>query len=194
VRLDNIKIAGRFIMELSLEQASNLAELIGVALVIVSIFYLTVQVRQNTKATRIQTVHDLSAMYIEAQSSLAQNAELMALYQRGQFDYESLDPLEKGRFGVESAALMRVFSDLHFQYINGTLDHDEWLGFKAVVDDLFTYSGFQTVWGLRKYHYSTAFQQYIKSILESGDKLSVNLYPDPKAEAPGEGVALGQSV
>ena len=166
-------------MELSLEQASNLAELIGVALVIVSIVYLTIQVRQNTKAMRIQTVHELSALFIEAQSGLAINGELMSLYQRGQLEYESLDALEQGRFGTESAALMRIFSNLHYQYLQGALDEEEWLGFKATVDDLFTYSGFQTVWRLRKHHYSAAFQQYIDSTLEAGPSRITNLYADP---------------
>ena len=118
----------------------------------------------------------------------------MALYQRGQFDYESLDPLEKGRFGIETAALMRLFSDLHFQYIHGTLDHEEWLGFKAIVDDVFSFSGFQSVWGLRKHHYSKAFREYIENTLETGPSRAVNLYADPKAEAPVEGVALDESV
>jgi hypothetical protein len=171
-------------MELSLEQASNLAELIGVVLVIVSIFYLTVQVRQNNKAMRIQTVHDLSKMYIEAQSALAQNRELMTLYHRGQLHYDALDPLEKGRFGIESAALIRMFSDLYYQYLQGTLHQEEWLGFSAIIHDTFMYSGFQAVWRIRKHHYSTAFQQYVNSILETGDKLAVNLYPDLGAVTP----------
>ncbi len=86
-------------MGLSLEQASNLAELVGVALVVVSIFYLTVQVRQNTKAMRIQPVHELSAMYIEVQSSIAQNGELMALIQRGQLIPRSHRGFADGRSG-----------------------------------------------------------------------------------------------
>lgn len=176
-------------MELSLEQASNLAELVGVVLVIVSIFYLTIQVRQNTKAMRIQTVHDLSKMYMEVQSSLAQNGELMALFQRGQFNYEALSPLEQGRFGVESAAMMRLFNDLHYQYIQGSLDEEEWLGFKAIIDDLFTYSGFQNVWRLRNHHYSAAFQRYIDNALQNSPSRTAGIYPDPGDAAFVEEVA-----
>ena len=171
-------------MELSFEQAANLAELLGVILLIISIFYLTIQVRQANKAMRIQTVHDLSAMYIQAQSSLAQNEGLMAIYQRALSNYDGLDPLEQGRFSIEVGALMRCFNDLHYQHLQGTLDDDEWSGFKAVFDDLLSYSGFQRVWELRKHHHSEAFQQYVESILRTTPSRDAGLYVNVDANRP----------
>ncbi|RLA47942.1 MAG: hypothetical protein DRR06_01025 [Gammaproteobacteria bacterium] len=158
-----------------------MAELVGVTLVIVSIFYLTVQVRQNTRATRIQTVHELSAQYIKAQSSLAQNGELTALFLRGQFDYKALDSIEQGRFGMLVASLIRLFSELHFQHMQGELDHAEWIGFKGVVDDVFSYPGFQAVWKLRQHQYSETFQQYINDRLQATAFRKADIYPDPRA-------------
>jgi hypothetical protein len=170
-------------MDLSLEQASNLAELVGVTLVIVSIFYLTVQVRQNTKAMRIQTVHDLSAMYIEVQSSIAQNKEMMALMQRGQFDHEVLDQQEKARFGLQVAALLRMFGDLHYQHLQGTLDQSQWLGFKCLVEDAFSYPGFQAVWNIRRHHHSEEFQLFVDNAIANPAARKASLYPDPKAKS-----------
>ena len=117
----------------------------------------------------------------------------MSLYQRRQLDYQALDPLEQGRFGAESASLMRIFSNLHYQYLQGTLDVDEWLGFKATVDDLFTYSGFQAVWKLRKHHYSKDFQEYIDSTLATGASRKAKLYPDPEEDLLKEAVPPSKS-
>ena len=181
-------------MGLSLEQASNLAELVGVALVIVSIIYLTIQVRQNTKAMRIQTVHDLSAMYIEAQSSIAQNGELMALVQRGQFNYGALDAEEQGRFGIQVAALLRMFSDLHYQHLQGTLDYDEWLGFKCLVEDTLAYPGFQAVWEIRRHHHSSEFRKFVDNTIANPATRKASLYPEPKTDSLTEELASNNSA
>lgn len=181
-------------MELSLEQASNLAELVGVTLVIVSIFYLTIQVRQNTKAMRIQTVHDLSLMYIEAQSSIAQNGELTALMARGQFDYEALDTGEQARFGIQSAALLRMFSDLHYQHLQGTLDHNQWLGFKCQVEDSLSYPGSQSVWHMRRHHHTDEFQTFVDKAIANPPTREASLYPAPKGQSLMEEVASDESV
>ncbi len=181
-------------MELSLEQASNLAELVGVILVIVSIFYLTVQVRQNTKAMRIQTVHDLSLMYIEAQSSMAQNGELTALMARGQFDYEALDAGEQARFGIQGGALLRMFADLHYQHSQGTLDHNQWLGFKCLLEDSISYPGFHAVWHTRRHHHSGEFQTFVDNAIANPPTRKASLYPDPKEESLMEEVTSDESV
>jgi len=181
-------------MELSLEQASNLAELIGVALVIISIFYLTVQVRQNTKAMRIQTVHDLSVMYIEVQSSISQNKEMMALMQRGQFEYETLNPQEQARFGLQVAALLRMFGDLHYQHLQGTLDQSQWLGFKCLVEDSFSYAGFQAVWNIRRHHHSEEFQTFVTKAIANPATRKASLYPEPKEESLSEEATSDESL
>ena len=180
-------------MELSLEQASNLAELVGVMLVLVSIIYLTIQVRQNTKAMRIQTVHDLSKMYIEAQSSVAQNSELVALVQRGQINYEALDAKEQVRFGIQVAALLRMYSDLHYQYLQGTLDYDEWLGFKCLVEDTLSYPGFQAVWDIRRHHHSSKFIKFVDNAIANPATRKARLYREPKTESLTEDLAPNEN-
>ena len=62
---------------LTLEQTYYIGELIAAVMVIISIFYLAMQVKQNGRSLRIQTVHDLSSQFKEAQSAIAHDKELM---------------------------------------------------------------------------------------------------------------------
>ncbi len=41
---------------ITLEQSPYLAEIVGVFAIVVSLIYLTLQVRQNTRTTRLETV------------------------------------------------------------------------------------------------------------------------------------------
>ena len=45
---------------LTLEQAYYMGELLAAVIVIISIFYLAAQVKHSTRATQLQTTHDMT--------------------------------------------------------------------------------------------------------------------------------------
>jgi len=85
---------------LTLEQVYYLAEIIGVVAVVASIIYLAIQVKQNGRSLRIQTVHDLSSQYSDVQASLAYDQEMVDIYHRGIYNFDQLDNQEQLRFNL----------------------------------------------------------------------------------------------
>ena len=67
-----------------------LAEIVGVFAIVVSLVYLTLQVRQNTRSTRLETVQANSNEYHSWLDTVASNRELADIYLRGLFDFENL--------------------------------------------------------------------------------------------------------
>ena len=68
---------------MTLDQFANIAKIIGVVIVVVTLIYLSVQLRQNTQAlhsTGAQATHDALGTYYLA---LARNGELLALFRAG---------------------------------------------------------------------------------------------------------------
>ena len=163
---------------LTLEQASYLAEIIGVVAVVASIIYLAIQVKQNGRSLRVQTVHDLSSQFKEAQSSIAHDKELADIYHRGVFNFDQLDSLEQLRFNLHVASLVRMLDELLFQYKEGALEESQWNGFKTLLEDVFRYPGYQSVWAIRRQQYSKVFQQYLDNVIQNSQPRDVPLYPE----------------
>ena len=163
---------------LALEQISNIANIIGVVLIVISLVYVAIQIKQNTSSVRLQTVHDLYSQFVEAQASLAHDKELCEIYHRGVFKFDELTPLEQMRFTFKIASFFRVFDELHFQYAEGWLDNDVWVGLNAVVTDLIYYPGFKATWILREHQYSRKFQDYINRILKAEHSRNTFVFPE----------------
>ena len=164
---------------LALEQIANIADIIGALLIVVSLVYVAVQIKQNTSSMRIQTVHDLYSQYVEAQASLAHDKELCEIYHRGIFKYDELTPFEQLRFTLKLASLLRIFDELHFRHAEGWLDDSAWTGLNAVIIDIIHYPGFRATWKLRNHQYTGEFQTYINNILTEGLSGNSSVYPEP---------------
>ena len=100
---------------LTLEQASYLDEIIGVIAVVISLVYLGLQVKQNTRSIRIQIVHDLSSQFREHQAAIAHDKDLADIFLRAVYSYEKLNTQEQLRFNLLGAAVLRVLNELEFQ-------------------------------------------------------------------------------
>ena len=163
---------------ITLEQASYLAEIIGVVVVVISIIYLAIQVKQNTRSMRIQTVHDISSSFKAAQASIAHDKDLADVYHRGVFNYDQLEPLEQLRFNLLVTSIVRVLDELLFQHAEGAVDESMWRGYKTLLEDVFRYPGYQAIWNIRKQQYSKKFQQHIDHFIENTSLRDVPLYPE----------------
>ena len=90
---------------LTLEHLYYIGELAGVIVVIVSVIYLALQVRQNTQTIRTTNMHAMSGNINSAVDMITNSAEVADIYRRGSMDYDSLDDIEMVRFHFQ-----RIFS------------------------------------------------------------------------------------
>src|SRR5258707_8513953 len=83
---------------MSLNDLANLGQIIGALAVVISLFYVASQIRQNTNAVRsatVQTVHEHFAKWYHL---VAADDELSQIVAKGLRDYESLSEKERVRF------------------------------------------------------------------------------------------------
>ncbi len=62
---------------MSIEQLANIAEVFGMLVVAITLIFLTVQMRQNTRAVRSNTIHGISESF-RAQAALVGGSERVA--------------------------------------------------------------------------------------------------------------------
>ncbi len=120
---------------MTLEQTANLAEIFGVFAIVVSLIYLTLQVRQNTRTTRLETVQAINTEFNSWLDMVASNRELAEIYHRGMFDLQSLDATQQIQFTLTISRFLRTAHELYFQWREGAIDTAFWHSWTATFAD-----------------------------------------------------------
>ena len=150
---------------MTLDQLANFAEIIGVIIVVITLVYLSVQLRQNTQAlhsTGAQATHDaLGAYYL----ALAKEKDLLAVFRAGTQDLSSLSDDEVAQVYALWTYTLYNTQNWLYQQQTAALDKgltDSWL---ASVSDNFHSGGFQTYWESRRHYFSKSLQDYVDGVI-----------------------------
>ena len=152
---------------LTLEQVSYLAEIIGVIVVVISIIYLAIQVRQNTKATQISATQEFVGAYNSFARELAQTEEMADIWIRGNVDFQSLTNSESIRFSALIGQWFRLIASAYTQWQKGAFDNEFWSGIETSLVDTMSATGAKQVWDYRKQWYGNDFQELVNAIVKS---------------------------
>ena len=114
---------------MTLEQGANLAEIFGVIVVVVTLIYLSVQVRQGTELLRSESRQALVTNDLASLSANFNNADVFAKYVSG----EELSAEDQLRLSFMFTLDLRNREFEYFQYANGLLDEQAWLAYRHVV-------------------------------------------------------------
>ena len=140
------------------------AEAVGAIAVVASLLYLAVQVRQNTRQSRLGAQQAMVAELGMALQAQAQDREFATLLAKGLQSLESLDPVERVRFLSHVGHLLRLYEAVYFYHAEGTLDDRIWKGFEAAIADVMSYPGMQAAVALRRHHFSDDFGEYLAAV------------------------------
>lgn len=108
------------------EAVSALAEVFGVIGLIVTVLYLSIQVRANTDSIRRSTTHDALESIAEFNEFVASDPELTDLFWRGTGTPDELSEAEWQRFVSLASTLIRRFELLYLDHRDGALPDDVW--------------------------------------------------------------------
>jgi len=134
--------------KVNLDTLSVLAEVIASAAVVISLVYLAVQIRQNTRATRSGASSYIDEALARILSATRGDAEFTDIWLRGCRDLELLDEVERVRFTshlLEMLNLAEYVHQLEKQQLSGThIDYIPWVallngenpGIRTFVDSL----------------------------------------------------------
>lgn len=148
---------------MTIEDLGNIGELIAAIATLITLAYLAVQIRQNTKSVLGATAQSHVHLELDTGTLVIQNA---SIYLRGCKDLSDLNEEEKIVFERIVVAEMSLLASAFIQYQNGLLDtFDPFLN-----DWKLTYlphPGFQSVWATQKGTYAADFSQYLDEASKS---------------------------
>ncbi|MFV1987206.1 MAG: hypothetical protein ACC682_07980 [Gemmatimonadota bacterium] len=106
------------------QAAGAIGEILGAAGVIVTLGYLSLQIRASTRATRIETADRVLARVNASQARLIESAELTAIVRRGAHDMESLESDERVRVKLLFFEMLKNSEQATLVARQGALDRE----------------------------------------------------------------------
>ena len=103
-----------------------MAEVLGAIGVVVTLLYLSRQVRENTRSIGRSNTHDALRSIADFNQFIATDPELVDLFWRGTADPDTLSHEEWQRFVSLASTLIRKFELLYLDHASGSLADDIW--------------------------------------------------------------------
>ncbi len=155
---------------MTLEQLANIAEIFGMAVVAITLIFLTVQIRQNTRAVRLRTFHTISEAF-RTQYALIGGSELVAaVYRTGLTRPQELKDVARMQFYALMHNQVRGYENAFYQQAEGALDARYWAGMQGQMLNTCSAPGFIQYWNDRRGWYSESFQRHVDDVLIPGAK------------------------
>lgn len=147
---------------------ATIAELVGAIGVIASLVYLAVQIRDNTRSSRIQQRQESTRQFVDFMDILLLNPELAALHDKGRDHPEKLDSAELVRFRRLILRGFWYFSAQFHQFTLGALGEDEWAESAKIIRSYLTHVGVRDWWlnGDGRSYVSPSFAKYVDGELK----------------------------
>lgn len=148
---------------------------------LVTLIYLAVQVRQNTRSTRTQSWQAAVASVSDWSREVRMNPEIIQILQAGNSDFDALPDIEKVQFSLIMNSFLRNCEKIHYQFLNGTIDESVWLGWAERTVVSLHPPGARAWWQTSFTAYSPQFQKFIRHAKPTGSMPLSFFEPPPPA-------------
>ena len=139
-----------------------IAELIGSIAVIVTLIYLSVQLRHNTKSTRLVSSQALTTTFSDFLGQLSSDSETANIYLRGLKDDSELTKEERFRFDTLILQMLRQ-ADVHYHsFLEGAIPKGLWEVTEAGYMQVFSQPGARASWKRQSQFFSAAFREHVE--------------------------------
>ena len=167
------------------EKVKDVAELIGIAAIVISLIFVGLEIRQSAAATRGATQQALADSAKEASGALVGDettADLTLRFLTAR-DWSRFSDVERFRMVILFTSMVRVYESAYYQWSEGNLAPEIWAGWEASIRGVAPMPGVALYWAERRQYFDDRFQDYFEEQMK-GSVDSPSLGTDKIA--PGE--------
>lgn len=150
------------------EAIRTISEVVGALAVVLSLVYVGVQIRQNTRQVRVAT-HDGTTRDFRQFTRQMLASGLTQVFSQGLEDYASLSEEQKLEFAFMMYDVFKAFENVHYHYLHGTLGEDAWGGWRRFIASYASAPGAQHYWSVRRDIFTSDFQNFIEELEPAED-------------------------
>jgi hypothetical protein len=156
---------------MTLDKASKIAEITGAVAVIVGLFFVGLEVRDNTKAQRFNNTQSLVRDYNDSLRSFVES-DMSCVLMKGYEDFDSLGPLERIEFSSQTLQFLRVFEQMYYAHLDQDLDAEVFGGFTGQLRETLRVQGLREYFEMRKHWFGSRFGGYVDGLIAESDPIS----------------------
>ena len=148
---------------MNIEIIANYAEIVGGIAVLISLLYVALEIRRNTRSSLSQTNMMAHESMANVSLEIAKNEQLSSLFRRGLLDFDKLDTEEKFQFLALMTSLYRRFENVFYQNKKGLLEKELWKGYSHSMTAYMNTDGGKAFWKYRKDNFSASFDAFLEA-------------------------------
>ena len=159
---------------MSLEDLGNIGDFVGAIGVVLSLVYLAVQIRQNSRQVEQNTRSVRSASFHVAHesigayaSSIAEDEALAELLERGLRGAE-LSSTERVRFDALFSRLFSAYEELFYLQRDSLVDSELWASRARNLSSYLRQPGGRDYWGRMRGLFAESFREFVDQQLREG--------------------------
>jgi hypothetical protein len=143
-------------------------ELLGALAVVLTLAYLATQVRQNSKSMKVAAKQEMTRQFSDYLDMLLNDDKLLEIHTNGVNDGE-LTALDKQKFNMLMLKSFWYFASMHYQSETHSLDQEDWVQSKSMIEGYCRQPGVKKWWGSRRTEFGPNFVLFIEAHWEQLD-------------------------
>ena len=140
-----------------------ISSIFGTISVTLTVVYLAIQVRRNTRATYSQTYQFATQALAEMAAIIGETKEKSRIFVIGLADPSKLEKDEYLQFAYLSISVFRRYENLFFQHQSAMINDDFWFAHRENLIWVFHRPGTQAWWQERRLGFSRSFREFLES-------------------------------
>ena len=141
-------------------------EIVGALAVFLTLVYLAMQIRQNTKAIQASANHASVSEVNQVRTSIFENADLATIYVRGTAQPDDLDEASRVRFRLLLHNIFLSVSNIQAQTKFTGLSQSTWESQMIILGRVLGSPGGQWFWRGFRLEFEESFREIVDKILE----------------------------
>jgi hypothetical protein len=153
----------------TLQDLGSIGEFVAAIATLITLIYLAVQIRQNTKTIQTSTYQTVNDASNEIAQLILAHPHLERAFAVGRRDPSKLTEEERRLFSGVVGQLLLNYEMMFLQHQRGVIDDDFWRGRRSVLRRLLSAPGVRDLWVRRPDRgeiYVTAFRELVESLLD----------------------------
>ena len=143
------------------DAVAALSEAFGVIAVVTSLVFVGLQIRQSTKASKVDAARNISSEWRSVYQGPATSRQLAEVLNRGGHDYGSLDGVDLMQYNAAMHQIFHAAASTFYQHENGALDDETFDGISRQLRQMCGVPGIKNYWDSRKEIFPARFQTFL---------------------------------
>ena len=150
---------------MSLGQWASIASVVSAVTLVVSVIYVSIQIRHNTRAVRASAFQQVVESFAGISLDIAKDKNLVDLYLRASQDFASLSVIERAQYSLLLLSFLRRAENVFFQTEIQLLQAEHWSGIRDSIKAIVAPPGAQDCWSEIKSRVNPAFRTFIDALI-----------------------------